>query len=157
MTEPAHAQAEGRRIHITRVLDAPRDAVFEAWTDPGQVAAWWGPGGFDVPRDTITIDLRVGGRYDLCMVQAATGAGFWVRSEIVELVAGDLLVLGSDAAPEIGLTFPTLTRVEFRDDGAGTRVTVTGGLYSDEMAPNAEAGWSSSLDRLADRLAQRVS
>src|SRR5258708_22933110 len=49
----------GREIVITRVFDAPRDLVWDAWTDPEQVAQWWGPRGF-----TTTIhemDVRPGG------------------------------------------------------------------------------------------------
>jgi uncharacterized protein YndB with AHSA1/START domain len=38
-----------RELTITRVIDAPREAVFEAWTDPKQMARWWGPNGFANP------------------------------------------------------------------------------------------------------------
>lgn len=52
-----------REIVISRVLDAPRDLVWEAMTDPAQVANWWGPRGFTTtPRRLETGDARSGRR-----------------------------------------------------------------------------------------------
>ena len=48
-------------IVIERVIDAPRDAVYRAWTKPDLIAKWWGPEGFSAP--SIHVDLRVGGKY----------------------------------------------------------------------------------------------
>src|SRR3954453_19127452 len=70
--------AQDQQILITRVFDAPRELVFQAWTDPGHVAQWFGPEGFDTPRESVTVDLRVGGRYQLG-VAAGTSAG-WGRA-----------------------------------------------------------------------------
>jgi len=39
----SHKEPADREIVITRVVNAPRD-LWEAWTDPKQVAQWWGPG-----------------------------------------------------------------------------------------------------------------
>ncbi len=50
-----------REIVITRVFDAPRELVFDAWTDPEHVVRWFGPKGFRLT--TQAIDLRVGGRW----------------------------------------------------------------------------------------------
>ncbi len=44
---------------LTRVFDAPRERVWKAWTDPRQVAQWWGPAGFTNPR--CEVDVRPGG------------------------------------------------------------------------------------------------
>jgi uncharacterized protein YndB with AHSA1/START domain len=46
MSDPTPAQAAEQEITITRVFDAPRELVFKAWTDPDQVARWFGPEGF---------------------------------------------------------------------------------------------------------------
>ncbi len=40
-------------VLITRIFEAPRERVFKAWTDPDQVAAWYGPEGMDAPRERI--------------------------------------------------------------------------------------------------------
>jgi hypothetical protein len=50
--------------------------------------------------------------------------------------------------PEFGLE-ATTTRVELHDEDGRTRLTVTGGPYTDEMRGNAETGWSQQLDKLA--------
>jgi hypothetical protein len=71
---------QDQQVVITRIFDAPRQIVFEAWTDAEQVARWWGPNGFHTPPETVEIDLRVGGRYHLSMVRGETGASFPLRS-----------------------------------------------------------------------------
>ncbi len=48
-----------REIVITRLIDAPRELVWEAWTDPKQVVKWWGPNGFSTTIEKM--DVRVGG------------------------------------------------------------------------------------------------
>ena len=58
---------------ITRVFDAPRELVWKAWTDPEQVARWYGPRGFSTPRSTITMDVRRGGTFALTMVDDNDG------------------------------------------------------------------------------------
>ena len=70
MNDPTPVAAADQQVLITRIFDAPREEVFRAWTDPDEVAQWYGPSQFDTPRERIHIDLRVGGRYELTMVSA---------------------------------------------------------------------------------------
>jgi len=146
MTDPNPTAAD-QEVLITRIFDAPRERVFKAWTDPEEVAAWYGPEHFDTPRERIRIDLRVGGRYELTMVQRGSGAEFPVGYEIVELVEPELIILRSDPIPEVGMHKPTLTRVELHDLGGRTRMTLTDGPYPD--SEHAAAGWSAAFDKLA--------
>ncbi len=53
------ARSKAEEIVIIRIFDAPREAVWQAWTNPEQMKQWWGPKNFTAP--TIKIDLRVGG------------------------------------------------------------------------------------------------
>jgi uncharacterized protein YndB with AHSA1/START domain len=138
--------AADQQVLITRVFDAPRDLVFRAWTDPDHVAQWFGPDRFDTPRETVEIDLRVGGRYELTMVQRDSGARFPVRYEIVELDPPRLLVLKSDPMPEVGSHEGTMTRIELHDHGDRTRMTLSDGPYT-QAAP-AEAGWHAAFAKL---------
>jgi uncharacterized protein YndB with AHSA1/START domain len=147
MSDSKPAAATDQEVRITRTFEAPRERVFRAWTDPDEVAAWYGPEHFDTPRERIEIDLRVGGRYELTMVQRGSGAEFPVRYEIVELVEPELIVLRSDPMPEIGVHETTFTRVELEDLGGRTRMTLTDGPYPDSGP--AEAGWSAAFDKLA--------
>ena len=135
-------------VLITRIFDAPRELVFRAWTDPDQVAEWYGPEHFDTPRESIRIDLRVGGRYELTMVQRDSGDEFAIGYEIIELVEPELLVLRSDPMPQVGMPDPTVTRGELHDHGDKTRMTLTDGPFP-AGGGHAEAGWDSAFDKLA--------
>ena len=55
------AWALDREIVLSRVVAAPRNLVFKAWTDPQHLPQWFGPAGFKV--ETQEIDIRVGGRW----------------------------------------------------------------------------------------------
>jgi uncharacterized protein YndB with AHSA1/START domain len=140
--------AETVQVLVTRIFDAPRELVFEAWTDPDEVAAWFGPAQFDTPREKIHIDLRPGGRYELTMVAPGGGAEHPVGYDILEVVEPELLVLRSDPMPEMGMPEPTVVRVELHDHGAKTRMTLSDGPYPAGRA-HAEAGWSAAFDKLA--------
>ena len=109
MSDSTPVAAADQEVLITRIFDAPRERVFRAWTDPDEVAAWYGPEHFDTPRERIHIDLRVGGRYELTMVQRGSGAEFAIGYEILELVEPELIVLRSDPMPEVGMHEPTVT------------------------------------------------
>lgn len=97
-----------REIVLVRVLDAPRDAVFAAWTDADAFCQWFGPGGF-----TCTVhemDVRPGGRARFDMT-SAEGTLFTNRFDYLEIVPDERLVMdhGSD----------------LDDDPARFRVTIT--------------------------------
>jgi uncharacterized protein YndB with AHSA1/START domain len=147
-TGPSPRPDSGREVRITRVFRAPRELVFNAWIDPDQVAAWWSPEECEIPRETVTIEPRAGGRIHFSMIDPARGAVYQVRFKIVEISEPELLVLASDPEPEIGLPHRMLTRVVFEVDRDGTRVTVTQGPHTEEMQQRAAAGWLGSLAKL---------
>jgi len=149
MSDPTSVPAGDQVILITRIFEAARERVFAAWTDPDQVAAWYGPEQFDTPREKVHIELRVGGRWELTMVQRGTGAEYPVRYEIVELVEPELIVLRCGPMPEIGLPEGTVTRVEFHDHGDKTRMTLSDGPYPGEGRGHAQAGWDAAFGKLA--------
>jgi uncharacterized protein YndB with AHSA1/START domain len=57
---------------LERVLDAPREKVWQAWTDPEMIKKWWGPNNVSIPE--CEIDLRVGGKIYIVM-EAGEGMG----------------------------------------------------------------------------------
>ena len=148
MNDSTPAQTAEHQITIERVLDAPRELVFKAWTDPDHVAKWFGPEGFDTPRDSVEIDLRVGGEFRLRMVQPGGDMDHRIRYEIVELAEPELLVLRSDPMPEVGLDHHTVTRVELEDVDGKTRMTLTDGPYPEEGGRHAVEGWKGAFDKL---------
>jgi uncharacterized protein YndB with AHSA1/START domain len=81
----------------SRVTAGPSGA--SVWRGRG----WYGLEHVDTPRERIHIDLRVGGRYELTMVQRDSGAEFALGYDILELVEPELIVLRSDPMPEMGM------------------------------------------------------
>jgi uncharacterized protein YndB with AHSA1/START domain len=88
------------------------------------------------------------------MVERDDGREFAIGYEIVELVEPELIVLRSDPMPHVGMHEPTVTRVEFHDHGAKTRMTLSDGPYP-EGGGHAEAGWSAAFDKLAALVADQ--
>jgi uncharacterized protein YndB with AHSA1/START domain len=137
-----------REVRITRTFDAPRELVFRAWTDPDQLAEWLAPAGLEVPRSSVEVDARPGGLIAYAMLDPGDGREYPVRWEIVELTEPELLVLDSPPQPEFGFVERMTTRVVFEEDGDRTTVTITQGPHTDETIQDAEAGWTSVLDKL---------
>jgi uncharacterized protein YndB with AHSA1/START domain len=69
-------------VRITRIIDAPREEVFRAWTEPDQIRRGWGPGEFSCPE--AEVDLRPGGSYRLAM-QPTAGDAFIVSGTYREV------------------------------------------------------------------------
>ena len=65
MPENTTPSAPKQNIVVTRLIDAPVEQVWKAWTDPEHVTRWWGPQYFTSP--SCKIDLREGGKFVFCM------------------------------------------------------------------------------------------
>ncbi|KJS56951.1 SRPBCC domain-containing protein [Streptomyces rubellomurinus] len=138
-------------LTITRELPAGPDAVFRAYVEPEQFVRFWGPVGTHVELDTVTIEPKVGGRYDSTMTIDATGDTFPLRSTITAFVPGELLVIREEG---VGMS----SSLAFKDLGDGRTEVVLHQTDVPEMfrGPEAEAGMNSSFDRLVEHLsAQR--
>ncbi len=90
-------------VEITRIFNAPRELVWQAWTDPAHVMRWWGPKDFTSPA--CRIDLRVGGKYHFCM-QAPDGQKIWSTGVYHEIVPLERLVYIDSFADEQGTPVP---------------------------------------------------
>lgn len=150
----------GGDLRITRVFDAPRELVWQAWTDPEHLARWWGPKDFTAP--TVKIDLRVGGKYLYCM-RSPEGQDFWSTGVYEEIVPFERLVCTDSFADAdgnvvsasyygMGDDIPLEMRVTIllEDIGGKTRMTVVHtGMPGGDMAEMTHAGWNESFDKLA--------
>ena len=140
-------------LEFARTYEAPRELVWKAWTDPDQLALWWGPKGVTTPRESIELDLRPGGRLAFDMVDDATGTRYPNSGTIVEIDPPARLVWSDDGFAD-GSAKGTAT-VTFTEVDAST-TTVTVHLladFSDTVRSGAEAGWGTQLDKLAVLLA----
>lgn len=138
---------------VERIFDASREAVFRAWTDPAEIAAWYGPAQMHAPAEHVRVDARRGGRWELMMVPEGGGEGVAVGYDIIELVEPELLVMRSDPMPQMGMPDGTTVRVELEDLGGRTRLILTDGPMPGDGSARAAAGYEAALSKLADRLA----
>ena len=159
MAAPAPA-SENRHEHtvaLTRFFDAPRERVFEAWTDARQIAHWFAPQGFTI--HSVAADATPGGEFRLCM-RAPDGDEYWVRGEYREVTAPGRLVIFCTADDETGvMRLEELIDVSFEEDGRGTRLslkaTASGrGKKAAGMLSGMDRGWAETIDRLALRVAR---
>ena len=141
-------------LDVSHLYDAPPEVVFAAWTDPEQVARWWAPEGLEIPPESVVIDARVGGRFELTMVDPR-GPSHDLRATFVEFVEPELIVLRNEPIPGAGINEATLTRATFEAEAGGCRMTVSAGPYPPEMRGDAEAGWRSLMANLERLLAAR--
>ncbi|GIF15905.1 SRPBCC family protein [Actinoplanes teichomyceticus] len=136
---------------ITRIFDAPRELVYRAFVDPDQLAAWFGPVGWSVPRDSIDIDPRPGGRQAFTMVNDDDPAmSSPVDARFVEVIENELLVGEENVShiPQFGAEVLRM-RVEFFDEEGGrTRLVLTQSPFPAGMADGAREGWGSSFTKL---------
>jgi len=112
ITTPGDSQ-----IVVTRLFDAPRALVFEAWTKAEHVAHWWDPSG--VPLAVCEIDLRPGGAFRWVNRAADGGEGYSFAGIYREIVPPEKLVFTAPDSPERGAT------LVFAEDGKKTRLTIT--------------------------------
>ena len=157
--------SEVERMVITRVLDAPRELVWKAYTDSRYVMQWWGPKGFTAP--VCRMDVRVGGKSLLCM-KTPDGYEGWNAIEYHEIVPYEKIVslmYFSDAegnkidleqsGTEHEAIDGTYDVTLFEDLGNGqTKLTFIGNepMQSAKESGQLE-GWKEQFDKLAEVVA----
>ncbi|MEY4722651.1 MAG: hypothetical protein RLZZ324_164 [Candidatus Parcubacteria bacterium] len=109
-----------KQIEITRVIAAPRERVFAAWTDPVHIAEWWGPEGFTTT--TKEFELRVGGVWRHVM-RGPDGKEYPNKTTFTAIEPPSRLAytLSDDDA---GTMKPFDAEILFDDEGGKTRVTL---------------------------------
>lgn len=136
-------------LTLTRRFKQTPGRLFSAWTQPDQIARWFGPPGTQVTE--AEFDPRVGGRFRV-VATTSDGQEHCVSGEVREVVAGEKLVYtwAWRDTPER----ESLVTVEFRRDGDGTLLVLTHERFFDEPARDRHRhGWSGSLDKLESWLA----
>ena len=144
---------EQRVLLITRVFDAPRSAVFRAWTDTKQLAQWFAPEGFRVVF--LEMDVRPGGAWRKCM-RSPQGVDYWRSGNYLEVVEPARLVFTyvSDD-PHSDPDHETVVTMTFEDLGAKTLMTLRQQEFESVAARDSHrSGWTSCLERFAVHLRQ---
>jgi uncharacterized protein YndB with AHSA1/START domain len=149
-------ESKENEIHITRFYDAPVNLVWEAWTDPAQVAQWWGPRGFTIT--THSKDLRVGGHWAYTM-HGPDGTNYENKTLYFEVIENERLVYdhgGNDERPPL-----FRVTVKFSQETGRTRMDMTMTVASKEAAEQTRqmikgASGESTWDRLAEYLEKNI-
>ena len=141
-----------RELVITRVFDASRALVFEAWTKPEHLVHWFCPNGFTLP--VCEIDFRVGGSQRLCM-RASGGWEHYVHGVYREIVPPERIVWTSAFEDVPGSE--VLTTVTFADHDGKTKLTVHQTYsFESDATRGAPQGWTETLDHLAAYVAKNL-
>jgi uncharacterized protein YndB with AHSA1/START domain len=140
-------------LRVERTFEAPREAVFDAWTNPEVLRRWWGAGP-DWETPVAEVDLREGGSYRLTMRDPESGMTPTVGGEYREIRRPERLVYTWAWEDMPGSqTETSLVTVEFEEtDGRTTVTLVHSGLTSDGSRERHEHGWNACLDNLATRV-----
>jgi uncharacterized protein YndB with AHSA1/START domain len=146
-----------RELVISRIIDASCERVFKAWTDPRQLALWWGPHGMATP--VCEMDLRPGGIFRTVM-RAPDGTEYPTRGVFLEVVPPERLVFTDAFEPGFQpATEPFVTAIvtfDDLDDRARHTVRALHKSVADcerHQQMGFHQGWSESLDRLSSFLA----
>ena len=159
-----------RDFVITRIFDAPRSLVFQAWTDPVRLVQWWGPRG--VTNSISKMEVRPGGAYRIVM-RMPDGVEYPMSGVYLEIAAPERLVMSMDCSEhpaawhdmvdpkrtsdQINPAGELLQTVTFDDLGGKTKLTIRTRFEStairDAMLKmGMTEGWGQSLERLASLL-----
>ncbi|MDO5286667.1 MAG: SRPBCC domain-containing protein [Actinomycetia bacterium] len=145
-------------VTVERQFDHPRPQVFQAWTDPAQLAQWRGSPGWHVELESVTGELRLGGRHHHVKVRdndPSTRVG--TDGVYTEYFEPDVFVSREKITGDPGIDpdTPLELRVEFTKygrDGKGTLVRIIQGPYEPGVAGWHGEAWEKELTRLAEFL-----
>lgn len=130
---------------VRRVIPAPPTRLFEAWTTPEQLCAWWGPRG--VRCTHAEVDARIGGRYRLDN-ELPDGRVVSIVGEFLVVDPPQRLVYTWKLEP--GSSTTERVTVRFLPHGSETEVVIVHERIADERTRDEHAaGWNGCLERLA--------
>src|SRR5918994_724195 len=120
---PARSATADREIVISRVIDAPRELVFEAFTEVRHLSRWWGPEGFTTT--TQSLEFRVGGEWDFVM-HGPDGTYYTEWISWTEIAPPERIAMlhGEATRIEMRTVFPTK---ELRDEAVERYHAIEGG------------------------------
>lgn len=145
---PPDKDRPDRELTTTRILDAPRERVFRAFSETEHLAQWWGPQGFT--NTFQAFDLRAGAAWRYVM-HGPNGADYQNESVFVEIVKPERIVLEHVSAPRFRLT------ITLAAEAGKTRITwrmlFPSAADCDKVRGLAVPANEQNLDRLEARLA----
>lgn len=152
-THKTTTATDGRDLILTRIIDAPREKVFRAWTEPSLLKQWFAPAPFTTP--TVETEVRPGGT-SLIVMKGPDGKEFPNRGVYLEVVKNERLVFTdafSKAWDPSDKPFMTVV-LTFEDLGGNTQYTARVRHWSDADRETHEKmgfhqGWPMCTEQLA--------
>ncbi len=140
-------------VTLTRVFDAPRALLWQAWTDPNMMAQWFGPRHFTVP--VCELDPQEGGVLRIVM-RGPDGNDYPMKGIFLEVEPPERLVFSNIAVDRDGNhLLEGETSVTFTEQAGKTTLTLKTHAVgcvplAAQMLAGMEAGWTQSIDKLAE-------
>jgi uncharacterized protein YndB with AHSA1/START domain len=137
---------KNNNVKLHRILGAPLEKVFKAFTDADAMASWLPPYGFVCK--VYSIDAKIGGTYKMSFTNFSTGKSHSFRGEYLEIVPNEFIKY-TDRFDDPNLPGETITTIQLKAVLCGTELNV-----SQEGIPEAipsemcYLGWQESLDKL---------
>ena len=158
-TDKLNVETKGKKLIMSRIFDAPRELVFEAYSSCEHLKHWWGPK--EWPMKECSIDFREGGKWHFCLRGPNEGDESWGLAIYQEIKEPEKIVYKdhfSDDDGNINKDMPEMQiTVELINQGGKTRLLSTTLFDSSEtlektVEMGAVEGMNSSLDRLEEHL-----
>jgi uncharacterized protein YndB with AHSA1/START domain len=147
------AQSSQPTLEMKRLLPAAPSVAFAAFSEPNELAKWWGPQGFTIP--SVEFDPRVGATYRIEM-RPPEGDSFNLIGEFRDVDPPARLAftfVWEDPDPD---DVETLVGLSFRDLGGSTEVALTQGPFKTEARRALHRdGWTDSFDKLEHLMSAR--
>lgn len=138
------------KLGISRVFDAPRELVFEAWSSAEHMARWLGPKDFTCT--SCELDFRPGGAWRAC-IRSPEGADSWCSGSYRQITRPGKIVFTFRWEEENAME--TLVTVTFTSEGGKTRMSFDQAPFSSvESRDSHERGWSECFERLGAYIAK---
>ena len=133
--DDASLKVETAPVRVSRVVAAPRETVFKAWSSADHIKRWFCPDGYSVPE--ATVEMRAGGRFEVCM-RSPEGVDHWTKGTFTEVIAPERLTIDHHVIDPCG----------------GGPLFSAGTAQADQMLKGAPEGWRQTLDKLEAEVAR---
>ena len=149
-------ELKDRTLTIEKTLNAPIQLVWEAWTKPEHIAAWWGPKGMQT--EVIEHDFKVGGKWKYSMTMP-DGNKFIAEGEYKEIVEFQKIISSADFKP---MTEGVEMQVLLEEKDNQTQFTfhiihATAEYCQQQEKMGFYNGWGSVFERLVEFLEEKMS
>jgi len=154
------SEEDKRDLIISRVLDAPLERVWRAWTNPQELQQWWGPRGVTIP--VCTWEAQPGGQIEIVMLAGEElgdlkGSEWPMTGQFKEVVSHKKLVYTSNAIMDNKPIIESINTVTFEEHDGKTKLTLHVAVTkataeADGPLASMKMGWTQTIDKLEESL-----